>query len=126
SWQRYFDVYIMAAVRLSLFTEDGTFSAKGPENEVIARGRAEDKKILESAVREVQPPHFIHTHVVELHSAKRDRTILRRAAQREGRVDVDRLRLLRKGIRKGREGMEICFAALQRIRHGDIVKNLQE
>lgn len=51
---------------LSLFTDDGTFFAKDVENEVTARGGAELKRMFENAVREVQPRHFTHTHVINL------------------------------------------------------------
>ena len=53
---------------VSLFTEDGTFIAKDPENEVATRGRTELKKMYENLVSTVQPRPYIHTHVVELHS----------------------------------------------------------
>lgn len=55
---------------LSLFTDDGTFFAKDPENEVTARGRTELKKMFENAIREVHPRHFIHTHVINLRSGQ--------------------------------------------------------
>ncbi|MGD0076317.1 MAG: nuclear transport factor 2 family protein [Candidatus Binataceae bacterium] len=56
---------------VSLFTEDGTFAAKDPENEVITRGRAELKKMYENLVSEVYPRPYIHTHIVELRSGDR-------------------------------------------------------
>ena len=51
---------------VSLFVEDGSFFAEDPENEVVARGHAELRKMFQRAVRTVQPRHYIHTHVVEL------------------------------------------------------------
>ena len=56
---------------VSLFTEDGAFFAKDPENEVVSRGRAELKKMLKKAVSMVCPRHYVHTHVVELRGGNR-------------------------------------------------------
>ena len=54
---------------VSLFTEDGSFVVKNFENEVVTRGRTELKKMYENLVSDVHPRPYIHTHVVELHSA---------------------------------------------------------
>ena len=56
---------------VSLFTEDGSFVATDSENEVVARGHAELKKMFQKAVSTVQPRHYIHTHVVELRGGNR-------------------------------------------------------
>jgi uncharacterized protein (TIGR02246 family) len=53
---------------VSLFTEDGSFIAKNPENEVVTRGRTKLKKMYENLVSDVQPRPQIHTHLVELRS----------------------------------------------------------
>jgi len=53
---------------VSLFTEDGSFIAKNPENEVVTRGRTELKKMYENLVSNVDPRPYVHTHVVELRS----------------------------------------------------------
>ena len=66
---------------VSLFTEDGTFIAKDAENEVVSRGRAELKSMSETAISQVRPRHFIHTHVLELRGVNRATgPMLRRAA----------------------------------------------
>ncbi len=57
---------------ISLFTEDASFIAKNPENEVVTRGRGELKKMYENLIRQTQPRPYTHTHVIELrneHSA---------------------------------------------------------
>ena len=36
---------------VSLFTEDGTFAVKDPENEVVTRGRTQLKKMYENLIR---------------------------------------------------------------------------
>jgi len=56
---------------VSLFIEDGSFLAENPENEVVARGHAELKKMFQKAVNTVQPRHYIHTHIVELRGGDR-------------------------------------------------------
>jgi hypothetical protein len=53
---------------VSLFTEDGSFVVKNPENEVVTRGRTELKKMYEKLVSDVHPRPYVHTHVVELRS----------------------------------------------------------
>jgi SnoaL-like domain len=52
---------------VSLFTEGGTFIVRGPDNEVMTRGRAELKKMYEHLVSEVRPRPLVHSHVIELH-----------------------------------------------------------
>ena len=52
---------------VGLFTEHGTFIVRGPENEVVTRGRAELKKMFENLIGEVQPRPLVHSHVIELH-----------------------------------------------------------
>ena len=54
---------------VNLFTEDATFAVEAHDREVVSRGRAELKKMYESVLSDVQPQPYIHTHVVELHSA---------------------------------------------------------
>jgi hypothetical protein len=57
---------------VGLFTEDGTFVVKGPENEVVTHGHAELRKMYEKVIAEVQPRPYSHDHVAELrgtHSA---------------------------------------------------------
>jgi ketosteroid isomerase-like protein len=51
---------------MSLFTEDGAFFVKDPENEVVTRGRAELRKMYKNLMSETQPRPYTHTHVVEL------------------------------------------------------------
>jgi len=51
---------------VSLFTADGTFTAKDAEDEVVSNGRDELKKMCQRAFSQVHPRHFIHTHVLEL------------------------------------------------------------
>ena len=51
---------------VSLFTEHGTFTVKGAENEVVTRGRAELKKMYENVVNEVRPRPLVHAHLIEL------------------------------------------------------------
>jgi len=53
---------------VSLFTEDGTFAVKDPENEVVTRGHIELKKMFANLIDEVHPQPYVHTHLVELHS----------------------------------------------------------
>ncbi len=53
---------------VNLFTEDGAFAVKDPENEVVTRGRMELKKMYENLVSETRPQPYIHTHVIELRS----------------------------------------------------------
>jgi SnoaL-like domain len=53
---------------VSLFTEGGTFAAKAHEHEVVTRGRSDLKLMFENVLNNGHPRHFIHTHVVKLHS----------------------------------------------------------
>lgn len=56
---------------VNLFTEDGSFIVRDPENEVATRGRDELKKMFKHMLSELWPRHLIHTHVVELLSTTR-------------------------------------------------------
>jgi uncharacterized protein (TIGR02246 family) len=53
---------------VSLFTKDGSFIVKNPENEVVTRGRTHLRKMYENLASDVHPRPHIHTHVVELRS----------------------------------------------------------
>jgi len=53
---------------VSLFTEDGAFAVKDPENEVVTRGRTELKKMYGKLVSDTLPRPYVHTHVIELRS----------------------------------------------------------
>ena len=53
---------------VSLFTEDGAFAVKDPENQVVTRGRTELRKMYENLVSEARPRPYTHTHVIELRS----------------------------------------------------------
>ena len=86
---------------VSLFTEDGAFIVKDPENEVVTRGRTGLRKMYKNLIGDVHPKPYTHTHVVELQRREqRDGQMLRRAAQREDQYGMDRLRLLRRRLRK--------------------------
>jgi ketosteroid isomerase-like protein len=54
---------------VSLFTEDGAFIVKDPENEVVTRGRTGLRKMYKNLIGDVHPKPYTHTHVVELHGA---------------------------------------------------------
>jgi hypothetical protein len=54
---------------VSLFTEDGTFAVKDPENEVVTRGRTQLKKMYENLIKETRPRPYTHTHLIELRGA---------------------------------------------------------
>ena len=108
---------------VNLFTEDATFAVEAHNREVVSRGRAKLKKMYESVVGDVQPQPYIHTHVVELHSANsatgRCHVELRIVKADEDRPISDRLGLLRRPLRKSRRGMEIRHPPSYRNRHGD-------
>jgi uncharacterized protein (TIGR02246 family) len=50
---------------VSLFTKDGSFIVKNPENEVVTRGRTHLRKMYENLASDVHPRPHIHTHVVD-------------------------------------------------------------
>ena len=51
---------------VNLFAEDGWFTIRGPEREVISRGRGELRKMYEQALGDLTPRPYIHNHVVDL------------------------------------------------------------
>jgi hypothetical protein len=51
---------------VSLFTEAGTFIVEGLENEAIARGHAQLRKVYEKALAELNPRLFIHSPLIDL------------------------------------------------------------
>jgi SnoaL-like domain len=53
---------------VSLFTENGIFAAKDPDNEVATHGRAELRHMYETVAGQLHPRPYIHTHVVKLRS----------------------------------------------------------
>jgi hypothetical protein len=64
-WQGNLDAMV------KLFAEDGVFVVKGREREATTRGRAELRKMYESALGELSPRPYIHNHVVDLQSRTR-------------------------------------------------------
>jgi hypothetical protein len=56
---------------VQLFSEDGTFVAKGREREATTAGRAALRKMYQGALGDAQPGPFIHNHVVDLKGSGR-------------------------------------------------------
>ena len=56
---------------VSLFTENGAFIVKDAEHEVVTRGRAKLKKMFETLINQTRPRPLVHSHLIELSSAKK-------------------------------------------------------
>ena len=55
---------------VNLFTENGAFIVRDRENEVATHGQARLKKMYKKLLGEAQPRPLVHSHVIELRSAK--------------------------------------------------------
>jgi len=75
---------------VSLFTENGSFVVRDPENEVATHGRARLRKMFQQLLGDVFPKPFIHTHVVELGSES-SATGRCYVELRSAKVDMDRI-----------------------------------
>ena len=110
---------------VSLFTEDGAFAVKDPENQVVTRGRTELKKMYENLVSEMRPRPYTHTHVIELRSG--DSATGRCYVElRSAKIEMEWLGsgYYEDEYTKSRRGMEIRLSPPHRNRHGHTVKNL--